>query len=205
MLGATEIGETHVPMPREGTPSASQTYARDRATGSYVHGTTSGVLDDGTPVVVKSSSDSKALTWVVMGLAAIILVYAGFLVSQLLTPPAPKRQPPPAPIADTKSRVEEPPKRAPRPKPKDEARAEEAPAVTPTPASAEPETRVVAEPERPSSPARSRRRRARPKPQAAVTRAAEPEKPTRKEPATEPTPAPRPEPVDIDIRNPYRN
>ncbi len=187
MLGATEISRTQVPMPREGTPSASQTYARDRTTGSYLHGSTSGVLGDGTPVLVKSASDSKVLTWVVMGLAAVIFIYAGFLVSQLLKPPTPARPAQPAPIAETETPVEASKPAAPVPRP------------------TESDTEAESTPERPSSTSRARRRRSRPKAVPEAARAAESEKAAKKEGTTEPPQAPKPDPVDIDIRNPYRN
>lgn len=203
MLGATEIGRTQVPMPREGTPSASQTYARDRTTGSYLHGSTSGVLDDGTPVLVKSASDSKVLTWVVMGLAAVIFVYAGFLVSQLLKPPTPARPAQPAPIAETEAPADSPSGKETRPETKRAVGASEPAARAPRPV--ESGTEAGSTPERTSSTARSRRRRSRPRAIVEAARAAEPEKAAGKESAPEPPQAPKPDPVDIDIRNPYRN
>ena len=212
MLGATEIGQTHVPMPREGTPSASHTYSRDRATGSYVHGSTSAVLNDGTPVIVKAASDSKLLTWVVMGLAAIVFVYAGFLVSQLMKPQKPERPQPPAPVAGTETPAVAPTGRVSQPK----LPAETAQPAASTFPSAENEAQPAAStfpsaeneaqpaPEHTSSPIRARRRRPRPKAQPQAARSAEPEKQAKKEPAP-PPPAPKADPIDIDIRNPYRN
>ena len=88
MLGSTDIGTSIVPMPREGTPVEAQTFAAHGGTGSHVHGTVSGVLSDGTPVVVRRASDSDALKWFVMALAIIVFMYAGFLVFKLLRPPS---------------------------------------------------------------------------------------------------------------------
>ena len=88
MLGSTDIGNSIVPMPREGNSIETQTFVAHGGTGSHVHGTVSGVLNDGTPVVIRRASESDALKWFVMALAIIVFMYAGFLVFQLLRPPA---------------------------------------------------------------------------------------------------------------------
>jgi hypothetical protein len=86
MLGRSQIAESTVPMPREGTGSSSQTYDRDGGE-SAVHGSAADVLSDGTPVFVRIASESAALRWLVMVLAAVVFLYAGFLVWQLLRTP----------------------------------------------------------------------------------------------------------------------
>ncbi|MFW2389582.1 MAG: serine/threonine protein kinase, partial [Polyangiales bacterium] len=103
MLGSTDVGRSIIPMPREGTPVDTQTFAATTATGSHVHGSVSGVLADGTPVVVRTSSESETLKWFVMALALIVFAYAGFLVYQLLRPataPIPRLEPSPAAPVD---------------------------------------------------------------------------------------------------------
>lgn len=83
MLGRAEIGESSVPMPREGRVSPSRTYGRDGSE-LYASGSASGVLGDGSPVFVRRASDSSALRWLVMLLALVVFLYAGFLVWQML-------------------------------------------------------------------------------------------------------------------------
>ncbi len=202
MLGRSEIAESTVPMPRESVPPGSQTYDRNAGTGSYVHGSVSGVLSDGTPVVVRAAPDSNALKWFVMALAVVVFLYAGFLVWQLLRPPAAQEGPAPSPVTEM----------------------EQAPpaALSSPPAADSAETKVQAEdsvntespparaeqgPERKSSTAspRLRRRRPRAKSPATVTATPPAEKPAKNETSLPPAPAPEVDPVDIDIRNPYRN
>jgi serine/threonine-protein kinase len=199
LLGRAEIAASKVPMPREGTPSGSQTYNRDAGTGSYVHGSVSGVLNDGTPVVVRTAApDSHALKWFVMVLAVVVFLYAGFLVWQLLqtTPPS--------------ERVERSPAAEVEPPPPDHA----AEAVATEPVVTEidgmnakdtdgPPDGASRAPERKNSSAaqRPRRRRAQPKSQRAAPPTSEPAKPAKR---ARP-PAPEADPVDIDIQNPYRN
>jgi serine/threonine-protein kinase len=192
MLGRAEIAASKVPMPREGTPSRSRTYHRDAGTGSYVHGSVSGVLSDGTPVVVRTATpDSNTLKWFVMVLAVVVFLYAGFLVWQLLRPPV---APEPAERSPT-TQVE--------------------PSLVVAPIEAEPvdvDTTTPPEkakeaPERKSSTAapRPRRRRARPKSQRTAAPARGPTKPAKEAASPPPAPSPNADPVDIDIQNPYRN
>jgi serine/threonine-protein kinase len=191
-LDAAEIAASKVPMPREGTPSRSRTYHRDAGTGSYVHGSVSGVLSDGTPVVVRTATpDSNTLKWFVMVLAVVVFLYAGFLVWQLLRPPV---APEPAERSPT-TQVE--------------------PSLVVAPIEAEPvdvDTTTPPEkakeaPERKSSTAapRPRRRRARPKSQRTAAPARGPTKPANEAASPPPAPSPNADPVDIDIQNPYRN
>ncbi len=195
MLGRAEITALKVPMPREGTPSQSRTFHRDGGTGSYVHGSITGVLEDGTPVLVRPASGSNALKWFVMVLAIVVFLYAGFLVWQLLQVPAARepaqRSPvlevePAPPVTPDKPVATDPP----------EAKTERGNTASAAPA-----------PERKSStaPPRPRRRRARPKSQPRATRVSGAEKPAEKVAPPTPTPAPDSDPVDIDIQNPYRN
>lgn len=195
-LGRAEIAASKIPMPRgEGTPSASQTYNRNGGTGSYVHGSLSGVLADGTPVIRRTASESNALKWFVMVLAVVVFLYAGFLVWQLLWAPAAR-----APV-----------ERIPA------AEVELAPPVTPDkPVAADPpETETgngdaatsAPGPERKSSTAspRPQRRRTRPKRQPRATRAPEGKKPAKRVAPPASAPTPETDSVDIDIQNPYRN
>ena len=192
MLGRAEIAASKVPMPREGTPSRSRTYHRDAGTGSYVHGSVSGVLSDGTPVVVRTATpDSNTLKWFVMVLAVVVFLYAGFLVWQLLRPPV----------------APEPAERSPA------TEVEPSPVIAPIEAepvdvdtNAPPEKAKEA-PERKSSTAapRPRRRRARPKSQRTAPPARGPTKPAKEAASPPPAPSPNADPVDIDIQNPYRN
>ncbi len=189
VLGRAEFAESKVPMPREGVPQGSQTYHRDGGTGSYVHGSVSGVLSGGTPVVVRAAApDSNTLKWFVMVLAVVVFLYAGFLVWQLLRPPAVQESAGASPTVELEQSLPVPP---------------------PEPAAAEPvdPEAVDAAPERKSSAVspRPRRRLARPTSRRAAKPAPEPAKPAKK---TAPAPskaAPQPDPIDIDIQNPYRN
>jgi len=192
MLGRAEIAASKVPMPREGTPSRSRTYHRDAGTGSYVHGSVSGVLSDGTPVVVRTATpDSNTLKWFVMVLAVVVFLYAGFLVWQLLRPPM---APEPAERSPA-TQVEPSPVIAP---------IEDEPVDVDTTA---PPEKAKEAPERKSSTAapRPRRRRARPKSQRTAPPARGPTKPAKEAASPPPAPSPNADPVDIDIQNPYRN
>ena len=201
VLGRAEIAESKVPMPREGVPIGSRTSHRNTGTGSYVHWSISGVLSDGTPVVVQTAApDSNTLKWFVMVLASVVFLYAGFLVWQLLRPPAAQSPPGPAPTMQ----VEQSPIPSPGPTAVEPADAETEEATSLAP----PTKEVRKAPERKSSTtsSRPRRRKARPKSVRAVKPAPEPGKPEKKAAAPEREPAPaRPDPVDIDIQNPYRN
>ena len=192
MLGRAEIAASKVPMPREGTPSRSRTYHRDAGTGSYVHGSVSGVLSDGTPVVVRTATpDSNTLKWFVMVLAVVVFLYAGFLVWQLLRPPV----------------APEPAERSPA------TEVEPSPVIAPIEAepvdvdTTTPPEKAKEAPERKSSTAapRPRRRRARPKSQRTAPPARGPTKPAKEAASPPPAPSPNADPVDIDIQNPYRN
>jgi serine/threonine-protein kinase len=202
MLGRAEIGASQVPMPREGTAAGSQTYNRNTGTGSYVHGSVSGLLSDGTPVVVRTATaDSSALRWFVMVLAVVVFLYAGFLVWQLLRSPGTRGPAGRTPVVEVDHT---PPPTTPPAK---------AGAVEPVEAgvkAADAENRALRSEEakralETKSGAVSpmpRRRRSRPKSQLLGKPAPEPVKKATPPP---PAPAPKADPVDIDIQNPYRN
>jgi serine/threonine-protein kinase len=204
VLGSSEIDRAGVPMPREGTPTDTRTYDRHGNTGSHLHGSVSGVLSDGTPVIVRTRSESDALKWFVMALAIIVLLYASFLVWQLLRPPAAgqragQRSPaaavePAAPsVAPAKLKAADPA----------ETKADAADTST----ALKPRKQIKRAPERTNSTAapRSARRRAQPADKSELTPAPEPKKPAKIEPSRPPVRAPKADPVDIDIDNPYRN
>jgi serine/threonine-protein kinase len=196
MLGRAEIAASTVPMPREGVRPGGQAYNRSGGTGSYVHGSVSGVRSDGAPAAVRTPApDSDALKWFVMVLAVVVFLYAGFLVWELLRPPA----------------AQEPFERSPavevEPLPT-------APPAEPTVVETADSQSVKAPPEeakkaqerqnRTVSP-QPRRRRARPKAQQASKPTPEPVKAAKKATPSPQEPAPTADPVDIDIQNPYRN
>ena len=201
-LGRAEIAASKIPMPREGTPSASRTYNRETGTGSYVHGSVSGVLKDGTPVLVHNASDSNALKWFVMVLAVVVFFYAGFLVWQLLRAPGARESAERNPSTE----VEPAPTVAPAEPVAAERGETEIENEDAASASSEPETAKPA-PERKSrtTAQRPRRRRPHPKSQSEGAHTQEPQKPAKKEASPRPTPRPKADPVDIDIQNPYRN
>ncbi|MGB5812203.1 MAG: protein kinase [Polyangiales bacterium] len=190
-LGRNEFAESKVPMPREGGGHSSQTYSR----GGVVNpeGSASGVLSDGTPVIVRNSSDSTLLKWFVMLLAVLVFMYAGFLVRHLLIP----QEQDPVPDARTAT-----PTPAPAvPKVAEPTPEEPETIVGPTEATveeAQPAVDTTAKPTR-----KQRRRRARSRGQAA--RAPSPGKPQKASGTPRATTPPKTEPVDIDIQNPYRN
>ena len=203
MLGRAEIAASQVPMPREGTAARSQTYNRNTGTDSYVHGSVSGVLSDGTPVVVRTAAaDSSALRWFVMVLAVVVFLYAGFLVWQLLHSPGTRGPADRTPAVELDQAPSTPPAEAVAVEPV-EAGSEAVDAENAAPPSQEakraPETKSG-----PVSP-KPRRRRARPKSQRVAKPALEPGKPAKKAAPPPPAPAPKADPVDIDIQNPYRN
>lgn len=197
MLGRAEFAESTIPMPREGVPATGTTMRDRTTTGSHIHGSVSGVLDDGTPVVVRPAGDSNALKWFVTALAVLVFLYAGFLVWELLFTPSARRAPEPSRAVEVA---------APAPVAPVKPRAVERLEVAPVPTRETERTDVV--PERKSSPEPSRpsRRRARAKSRANVTRVGESKKAENNQ-AKSPTPAPasKADPVDIDVRNPYRN
>ena len=200
MLGRAEIAGSTVPMPREGVPSDSQTYDRNAGTASQIQGSTSGALSDGTGVVVRTTADASVLKRVVMALAVVVFLYAGFLVWQLWGSPSTQE-----PAGRTRA-----------------AEVTQAAPVVPTqPVPAQPSETKPSEddaantqstpqeadkaPERKSSTAapRPRRRRGRPRSTPQAAGAPEPDKPPKRKAA--PAEAPIADPVDIDIQNPYRN
>ena len=192
-LGRTQFPGSKVPMPREGIAHASQTYSR--ADTLSPEGSVSGMLTDGTPVIVRQASDSNLLKWFVMLLAALVFMYAAFLVSQLLgTPPAPRAEEPfPSVAPQTEPQDAKPPAAAKQPsRPPEEGPTE----IEPLPEA------------KPLPVRRPRRKRIRPTPQPAA-KAATPSEPKSSGQAAPTAPAeapsPKAEPVDIDIQNPYRN
>ena len=196
LLGRAEFAESKVPMPREGLGGGSQTYDQLDSALSTAHGSISGVLADGTPVVVKPAGGADALKWLVMLLAIVVFLYAGFLVWQLLMTPSPSERA----VSPPTSIAVEP---APEPAPPDAAAAE-APPESPPETSTDPAPAADPTPERNSSTKTSRpkRQRVRSKSAASAKRTSERKKPARKPPAPSAPPA---DPVDIDIQNPYRN
>ena len=204
MLGSTDIGRSIVPMPREGTPVGSQTYTAHGNTGSHVHGTVSGVLSDGTPVVVRHTPESDALKWFVMALAIIVFMYAGFLVFQLLRPstePRPALDEGPAtlvePVESADSQTE----------PSTAEQAETKAKAPPSRPGAKPSILSKPAPEHKGSTASERPKRQRPRQarQPGPTQPPKAEKPTKLEAPKPPARAPEADPIDIDIQNPYRN
>ncbi len=179
MLGRTEFAESQVPMPREGSAQGSQTYSRGGAPTS--NGSVSGVLTDGTPVIVRAAPDSSLLKWFVVLLAVIVFMYAGFLVWQLLgaSPPPHATERPAEPLETV----------APQAQPAAEGEAtpvdEQSQIAESDPVELEPPPKAKAKSVR-----RPRRKRTRPKP-----------RPKASTPETQP----KAEPVDIDIQNSYRN
>lgn len=198
MLGHAEIAESKVPMPREATPSGSRTYHRAGGTGSDVHQSASSIVIEDMPVVLRTAASSDVLKWMVMALAIVVFLYAGFLVWQLLATSAAsgpaKRSPAaegePAPPASTE-------RAAPIEPAVTKPAAPDAASDTSAPEAAE------QAPERAShraSPGRHRRM-TRPKSQGRATHTTKPKKPVKKEPLA----PPEANPIDIDIQNPYRN
>ena len=55
---------------------------------SGIHGEISGVLGDGTPILVRAPRRSNALKWVAVLLTIVVFLYAGFLVWRLAQPEA---------------------------------------------------------------------------------------------------------------------
>ena len=196
LLGRAEFAESKVPMPREGaTPTSQGLPSAEEA--SRIHGSVSGVLSDGTPVIVRSSTTSDALKWAVMLLALVVFSYAGFLVWQLLREPV--RPPTPEPSLAQPLAAEpvalEPPTTETVAKTTADA---ETPAAASTRPSELPDAKPA--PERTNRARGTRARRRKPRERVA---------PSAKRPPTREKPAPdgpgEPDPVDIDIENPYRN
>lgn len=186
-LGRNEFAESQVPMPRDGNAVGSQTYSRGGAVAQ--DGSVSGVLSDGTPVIVRAPGEAPWLKWLVVLLAVLVFMYAGFLAWKLVFAPTP--------AAPASTKTSEPVEAA-APAPEPPAEAAEAPPVEPEVAPPTPKPKAKAK--------RPRRRRPRTKAQtrqkAADSGAKKAQKTTKSESA--PTP-PNPAPVDIDIQNPYRN
>ena len=188
LLGRAELGASGVPMPREGIVPGNDTVPSDDAA-SRVHGTGSGALS-ATPVVrTTARTGSDVLQWLVMLLAIVVFLYAGFLVWELLRDPASQ---PAAPTPTPTVEPERKPPTPPAPKPRTGSSAE--------PVGSHPKPTAGPERKNSTAAARSRRRRPRNRDSAPVQRRA----PAPEDPAETPT-SPDPEPVDIDIRNPYRN
>ena len=197
-LGRPEFASAHVPMPREGGAMNSQTYSRGGTPG--MESSISGFLADGTPVIVRTSSnDSKLLKWLVVLLALLVFMYAGVLVWRLLDDPPPPEavEPPPQKAAPL---VPVPPPAPPPDRIDDKD-------VSP-PTEMPDEVKVAPKPTD-DLPRRTRRRKPRPKPRTQAKVKAEPvATETGDGPKKKPVPRPEPpqvEPVDIDIQNPYRN
>lgn len=196
MLGRTEFAESQVPMPREGVVHGSQTYSRGGV--AAPDGSVSGVLTDGTPVIVRAASDSNLLKWLVMLLAVLVFMYASFLVWQLLgaSPPRQTTEPPATAAAAE----------VPTPKTGPEA-AEAVQTADPVEVAKEPEVQAPTA-VKTKSVRRPRRKRQRSKPQPnEVAPTAAQAKPIQQSAPKAPSSGQKPEtdPVDIDIQNPYRN
>jgi eukaryotic-like serine/threonine-protein kinase len=201
-LGHASIAASKVPMPREGLPLGSQTTDRNPITGSYVHGSVSGVLSDGTPVVVRAARESNTLKWFVMVLAVVVFLYAGFLVWHLLRPPVAQERPVGSPDTEV---VPASPVTLPAPLAADpvKTKSEDGNAAN----AASPPAQAGQAPERKNSieSPRPRRWRAGAKSQsegAAVPQAEKPAKYGAPPPSARKRTA---DPFDIDIQNPYRN
>ncbi|HSN83539.1 MAG TPA: serine/threonine-protein kinase [Polyangiales bacterium] len=190
LLGRAEIGLSKVPMPRDSTGRVSTAEVQAAGTGSFVHGRISESGID--PVDNPAPAESHLLRWLVMLLALVVLMYAGFLTWRLASPP-----PAGAPTMPVQPAVQLPPAEP------------AAPASAEPPAGPRGEREGVPEPdrleqsqERTSAPAPKPRRRR-------VRRKAIPETPragASEEQRTTASPEPaKPSPVDIDIDNPYRN
>jgi len=196
LLGRAEFAGSSVPMPREGTTPPSQTYSRHDGSAADLRGDASGVVSGGGSAVVPTSVGSDVLRWLVMLLAVVVFLYAGFLVWQLLLTPEQRTAPRPA--------TPQPAVAAPVPAAPEAAEpAAVEPEAEPLEATPEP-PQTAPTPERKSSSkvTRPRRRRQRPKKTAPTRSALEPRNSGKEAPTPPPSP---PDPVDIDIQNPYRN
>ncbi|MBT8452083.1 MAG: protein kinase [Deltaproteobacteria bacterium] len=183
MLGSTDIGNSIVPMPREGTAMDTQSFPTRAQTGSHVRGTVSGVLDDGTPIVIRRASESDALKWFVMALAIMVFLYAGFLVVQLLRSPTAAEAPEPDRSGTTEL------------------------GAHPSDATKSPSSQAVSAPERASSPApagqgRLDRFEARPSPPSTPSKR---ENPGNLEPSGEPARAEAAKPAGTNVTGSFRN
>ncbi len=176
-LGRTNISQSDVPMPREGASHTGQTHS-GRMEAPRISGTVSTVLSNDRQLSIEESSGSVAARWLVMLLAIVVFLYAGFLVWQLLgTPPS-------AGLPEASEGLEGPPLRP----------------VTSD--SRAPEAKKSPERKNSTDASRPKRRRARRKALAAEKRPPEVRKRSeRTSPASEPAAVP----IDIDIENPYRN
>jgi serine/threonine protein kinase len=184
LLGKAEPIGSKVPMPREGSSPPDPAGSENDNRLSTATGSVSGVLSDGAPAAVRRSSSADSLKWVVMLLAIVVFLYAGFLVWQLLMSPAPRTLEAPAPSAVLDAPPLEP------------APSETAP--MPDKADTAPSRATAPIPERKSS-TRAKRKRSR----SSSRKKGATQQNTGK---TQPQPPPdEPDPMDIDIRNPYRN
>lgn len=190
LLGRAEIGLSKVPMPRDSTGRVSTTDLQAAGTGSFVHGRISGPGTE--PVENPAPAESHLLRWLVMLLAVVVLMYAGFLTWRLSSP-----QPAQAPATLVQPAVEHPPAEPAAPAP-----AEPGPRRETEPESVPERDRLEQPPERASAPApKPRRHRVRRKSPRETPRVGASEE---QQTTAPPRPA-RPSPVDIDIDNPYRN
>lgn len=189
LLGRAEIAVSSIPMPRDSRERMSHGELPSTASESSVHGRTVDAAQE--EATLPERRESSLLRWLVMVLAIVVFVYAGFLSWRLLGPTAPRApigiEPVPAttvpatvPIEVTEPADAAPTEPEPEPKP---ARLED---------DAQRKTRAAPSP---------RRRRPRRRPASDGPRAIE----AREPPAQPGEPETRPEPVDIDITNPYRN
>lgn len=235
-LGRAKIGEAQ--MPARGDGAGTPTHVPSRGgtgtgsgTGSGTQASVSGVLADGTPIFVRPSSDSGLLKWTVVGLAALVVVYAAFLGWQFVRRSqavAPAKQIAPTPTLTTAELPAGAPPALARPDaiadmPTASARVQEtagAPIRSATEADpVEPHATSSAqgsafdnapptEKDDGDSTKKRRMRRSRSKEQAAEP-AARAETlaraPAQAAPDPAPAPTPAPEPVDIEIDNPYRH
>lgn len=206
LLGRAEFAESKVPMPREGETPPNQSLPHSEEA-SRIQGSVSGVLSDGTPVIVRSSTTSDALKWAVMLLALVVFSYAAFLVWQLLRDPV--RPPAPEPSLAQPLSAEpvalEPPSME-TIESRETAAKTNADAETPAAASTKPSELPEAKPatERTSRARTTHSRKRKPRERAAPSARRPParQKPVRKPASPDPG---EPDPVDIDIENPYRN
>lgn len=235
-LGQAKIGQAQMPAARaEAATMPSETYSRGGTGTGSVSGaqvTVTGVLADGTPIFVRPSSDSGLLKWTVVALAALVVVYAGFLGWQFMErgkaiAPAKQIAPPGAPTAEERPAGAAPAAlgpasvttaaTGPAPEPKSEVRPDQTdenttPGREPKPGgqAASRTAEASASLQKTEQTPRKKRRVRRSKPDAGTVETTEKPAPlaqaaTQAAPIPAPAPTPTPEPVDIEIDNPYRH
>lgn len=204
VLGRAEVVASQVPMPRDSTGRISRVDVEGAETGSYVHHPTIGTQPEAAPPSARS--ESHLLRWLVVLLAIVVFLYAGFLAwhlsrpetTQATDPPAAPRPAasPAAPLAPLAPVAPAPPEALEAPGKALGAQSEvgqEQPG---------PEARDESPQRKAKAPAaRSRRRRARRGAPADSSRGSD----KRARDSAPRVTVPQPEPVDIDIANPYRN